>query len=32
MTREDNINDKYKECVESFHKQMDAHLNTYPLR
>ena len=31
MTREDNINDKYKECVECFHKQMDAHLNTYPL-
>lgn len=30
MTRESNINDKYKECVERFHKQMDAHLNTYP--
>lgn len=25
------INDQFKECVENFHKQMDAHLNTYPL-
>ena len=25
------INADFKECVEGFHKQMDAHLNTYPL-
>lgn len=27
----DSINEKFKECVKEFHKQMNAHLNTYPL-